>query len=327
MKHAIRLGLVAAVFAFCGQTSAAADWKPDGNVEFVIGTSPGGLNDRIGRALVLGLTQNNMVGGANMTAINKPGGGQAIAAAYVQSHPGDPNYLVLLSGSWLANQVAKGNEDVLKGLTPLLKFMSAYNCFTVKSDSEIGSMADVKAALAKDAKAVSFAFATGAGNPIHIAIANVGKAAGVKPADMNAIVFKAGNEASAQVAGGHVDIGVSSMGSALPLVEGGKLRFIGCGSPQRLGGAVADVPTLKEQGIDVIAEVGYVVHAPAGISEDQRAFWEDALTRAVASKQFQEAAKRESWAIDLVPSRDVKAYYDNEYRSAKEALTELGLLK
>src|SRR6185437_6677843 len=57
--------------------SAAAAWKPTGNVEFVVGAGAGGENDRIARAIQRVLTKEHLVD--TMTVLNRPGAGQIIA--------------------------------------------------------------------------------------------------------------------------------------------------------------------------------------------------------------------------------------------------------
>lgn len=328
MKHGISLILIAVVCAGGILVPAAnAAWKPERNVEMVIGSAAGGENDRIGRAVCLGLTSNKLIEGI-ISPVNKPGGSQGIASAYVESRKGDPHFLFLSADSWVAGQVTKGNTEFLKGFQPLLRFLVAYNVFSVKADSPIKNMADVKERLIQKGPAsVSFGFATAAGNPNHIGIANVGLAAGVEPAKMKAIVFKVGTAASTAVASGHVDISVSSMGSALPLVQAGKLRFIGVGAPHRLGGVMKEVPTLKEQGLDVDTAIGYAVHAPAGITDEQKAFWETALSKAVDTREFLAIANENSWIVDKIPSPRLPAYFEGVYSSTRKALLSLGLLK
>jgi putative tricarboxylic transport membrane protein len=328
MKNIITLVLVAVVCATGILVPAAnAAWKPEKNVELVIGSEAGGENDRIGRAVSLGLTSNKLIEG-NINVVNKAGGSQGIASAYVESRKGDPHSLVLVADSWVAGQVTKGNPDFLKGFQPLIRLLVAYNVFTVKADSPIKNMADVKERLmSKGPASVSFGFSTSVGNPNHIGIANVGLAAGVEPVKMKAIVFKAGPAASTAVAGGHVDISVSSMGSALAMVEAGKLRFIGVGSPNRLGGVMKDVPTLKEQGMDVNTGIGYSILAPAGITEDQKAYWESVLSKALDTKEFLAIADQNSWIVDKIPSSGLKAYFDGVYNSNRKALVSLELLK
>jgi putative tricarboxylic transport membrane protein len=124
-----------------------------------------------------------------------------------------------------------------------------------------------------------------------------------------------------------VDIGVSSIGSALPLIEAGKLRFIGVGAPHRLGGVMKDVPTLKEQGMDVNVTTAFSVLAPAGITDEQRAFWESVLSKAVDTKEFLAIAEENSWIVDKIPSSGMKEYFDGVYNSTRKALLSLELLK
>jgi putative tricarboxylic transport membrane protein len=155
----------------------------------------------------------------------------------------------------------------------------------------------------------------------------VGLAAGVEPVKMKAIVFKVGTGATTAVAGGHVDISVCSIGSALPLVQAGKLRFIGVGSPNRLGGVMKDVPTLKEQGMDVNVTTAFSVLAPAGITEEQKTYWESVLNKAVDTKEFLAVAEENSWIVDKIPSSGLNAYFEGVYNSTRKALVSLELLK
>jgi putative tricarboxylic transport membrane protein len=330
MKNIITLVLVAVVCATGILVPAAnAAWKPEKNVELVIGSEAGGENDRIVRALILGMTRNKLIdGNININVVSKPGGNQGIASAYVESRKGDPYSLVMVADGWVAGQVTKGNPNFLKGFQPLVRLLVAYCVFTVKTDSPIKNMADVKERLvSKGPDSVSFGFSTSVGNANHIGIANVGIAAGVAPAKMKAIVFKTGPASSAAVAGGHVEISVSSMGSALPLVEAGKLRFIGVGSPNRLGGVMKDVPTLKEQGMDVDTAIGYTILAPAGITEDQKVYWESVLSKALDTKEFLAVAEENSWIVDKIPSSGLKAHFDGVYNSLRKSLVSLELLK
>ncbi len=328
MKRKAVLTLIV-VMGISGLLLSAADaaWKPQKSIELVIGSEAGGENDRIGRAVCLGLTSNKLIEGV-VNPVNKPGGSQGVASAYVESRKGDPHFLFLSADSWVAGQVAKGNVDFMKGFQPILRFLVAYNVFSTRVNSPLKSMADVKERLKKEGPAsVSFGFATAAGNPNHIGVANVGLAAGVEPAMMKAIVFKVGTAASTAVVSGHVDIAVSSMGSALPLVQAGKLRYLGVGAPKRLGGIMKDIPTLKEEGMDVDTGIGYTIHAPAGITDEQRAFWENVINRAVDTKEFSAVSEENSWIVDKIPSSRLPAHFADVYNSTRKVLLSLGLLK
>ena len=74
--------------------------------------------------------------------------------------------------------------------------------------------------------------------------------------------FSGGGESLAAILGGKVTAGISGYGEYEGQIKAGKLRAIGVTSPQRLPGV--DVPTFKEQGIDlVITNWRSVVARPA----------------------------------------------------------------
>lgn len=149
--------------------------------------------------------------------------------------------------------------------------LDEYQVYIVKTESPIKGARDIVDQLKKYPASLAFGFSTAAGNPQHISIANIARLAGADPAKLKAVVFTSGVEIAAKVAGGHLDVGAQGPGSALPLAQAGKVRIIGIAGPQRLAGALASVPTLSEQGVDVTAAVFFVIFGPKGMDTEQRA--------------------------------------------------------
>ena len=87
------------------------------------------------------------------------------------------------------------------------------------------------------------------GSPDHILSALIVQAAGGDVAKMNYIVAGAGGEMLAQVMGGHITVATGGLNEMAQQIQAGKLRALGISSPERLPGV--DIPTFKEQGIDV----------------------------------------------------------------------------
>ena len=88
-----------------------------------------------------------------------------------------------------------------------------------------------------------------AGGTDHILAGLIAKAAGADLTKLNYIAHSGGGEALASILGGHVTAGISGYEEFAPQIVAGKLRGIAISADQRLPGI--DVPTLKEQGIDV----------------------------------------------------------------------------
>jgi tripartite-type tricarboxylate transporter receptor subunit TctC len=90
------LMLTAAMWLACIATAAAAAsapaWKPDKAVELIVINAPGGGSDRIAR-MMTSIMQERRLLDTPINVVNKPGGGGAIAYAYLNQHPGDAQHM------------------------------------------------------------------------------------------------------------------------------------------------------------------------------------------------------------------------------------------
>jgi putative tricarboxylic transport membrane protein len=319
--------LVAAILALVSVPGAQAQqtggsWKPEGNVEFVVGAGAGGENDRIARAIQHVLTKEHLVD--SMTVLNRPGAAQTIAINYLASKKGDANAIGLASGSFI-NAIARNGSNLHKNVTALMKLFDAYQCYFARVDSPIKTMADVRDRLRADPASVTFAFPVGLGSPLHVSAVNVGKAAGVAASKVIAVVYNSGSDVSAQVAGGHVDVGITSIGSAMPLIQAGKLRMLGIASPERLAGELKDYPTLREQGLDVVTANSYTVLVPNGLTPEQIAFWTRALDKVLADPDFKIELERNFWVPQPIRYPDSVKWLQDDYDENRAILKEIGL--
>lgn len=310
--------------AFALAQEPQAGWKPERPVELIIGASPGGANDRIGRAIQRVLQESKSVNTLNV--VNKPGGGQSVAFAYLASHPSNPHYLGLASSSWLTTVAAGRGTIGHRDVTPIVKMLDEYQVYFVKADSPIRTARDIVDRLKQDPASLSFGFSTAAGNPLHLSIATLARQAGADPRKVKAVVFTSGSDTAIQVAGGHLDVGVQSPGSAYRLAEAGKIRIIAVGAPRRHPGALANVPTLREQGVAVDANVFYTIFGPKGITPAQAAYWDEVISRAIQSEQISKDAQLNYWTIDPIGHRDLPGFLDREIENYRRALTEMGLI-
>lgn len=299
-------------------------WKPDKAVELVVGAAPGGANDRIGRTLQR-LLQDGKVNTVNV--LNKPGGGQSVAFAYLNTHPGNPHYLGLASSSWLTTVAAGRGTVTPRELSPIVKLLDEYQMYFVRADSPIRNARDIVERLRKDPASLSFGISTAAGNPIHISVGEIGRLAGADPTKLKVVVFNSGTDTAIQVAGGHLDIGIQSPGSAMQLIQSGKLRFLGVAGPRRHGGGLANVPTMREQGVDITANVFYAVFGPRGLDAAQLAFWDEALAGAMKSDEVKKALDINFWSVDIIGHRELPAFLEKELDGYRRTLMALGMAK
>jgi putative tricarboxylic transport membrane protein len=80
-------------------------------------------------------------------------------------------------------------------------------------------------------------------------------------------------------------------------------------SNQRLP-LLPDLPTLREQGYDVVASTWFTVFGPKGISPLQAAYWEDVFSKAMRHPEAKKFAETNNWTIDLIGSKELPALLD-----------------
>jgi tripartite-type tricarboxylate transporter receptor subunit TctC len=105
----------------------------------------------------------------------------------------------------------------------------------------------------------------GNGGPQHLAMELLKLETGI---ELVHVPYKGASGAMQDLVGGHVQATISSVQTAYPLVQAGKLRALALMSAER-SSAYPDVPTMKEQGLPGLeVETWYGLFAPAGISRD-----------------------------------------------------------
>ena len=149
----------------------------------------------------------------------------------------------------------------LDDVTPLARLTGEYEVIAVTGRlADQDRMADLVAKLKADPGSVSWGGGS-AGGTDQILVGLIAKAVGVDPAKVNYIAHSGGGEAMSSILGGHVTAGVNGVAELMPQIAAGKLRPLGDLVGERVAGI--DVPTLKEQGIDVALTNWRGVMAPA----------------------------------------------------------------
>src|SRR5512134_3094023 len=96
--------ILGCVLLAASASALAQSWSPQRNVEIVVGSAPGGSNDKTARTVERIIAQAKLVP-ATISVVNKPGGGSNIAFTYVQQHAGDPHYLMVGTPTLLTNHI------------------------------------------------------------------------------------------------------------------------------------------------------------------------------------------------------------------------------
>ena len=317
---------VAYVAAFLIAGPAAAQWKPERNIEIIVGTGPGGGQDKTARTVQHLLTDKRFIE-APVTVVNKPGGGGAVGWAYLNQHAGDAHYAVIGTTTLLTSQIIGRSPVGFTDITPLAMLLSESVALSVRQESPLLTGKDLVERLKKDASSVSASIGSSVGGPNHIAFALIAKAAGGDVKKLKTVVFQGGGEAITATLGGHVDLISSAANNVIPHLAAGKMRVLGIAAPQRLGGVFAKVPTWKEQGIDVQITNWRMLAGPKGLTAAQIAYWDGALAKLVKTDEWKKDLDNNVFENTYMNSDETRRYLKAQYDQFHAALSEVGLAK
>ena len=293
-----------------------------GNVKMMIPANPGGGWDGTGRALGKALMDAKVAD--TVTFENKGGAAGALGLAqFVNASKGDPNALMVMGAVMLGGIITGKPPVSITAATPIARLTSEYNVFVLPANSPFKTMADVVAQLKKDPGSVKWGGGS-RGSTEHIAAAMIARAVGVDPAKINYVAFRGGGEATAAILGGNVTIGGSGYSEFSEYIKTGKMKPIGVTAAARLKGI--DVPTLKEQGIDVEIGNWRGVYGAPGITPAQRKALTDMVIKATQSKAWAEALEKNNWTPAVLSGDAFAKFVDDDFASLRATMVKSGMI-
>ena len=317
--------IFAALLCAAAAAHAQPAWKPEKSVEIIIGTSPGGPQDRLGRTLQKVLQESRLVE-VPVSVENKPGGGGAVALAALAQRTGGST-LMINAPTMLNNQITGKSPLPYTDFTALAILGIEYECVAVRADSPLKSAKELVDRLKKDPSALSVSIGTSLGNAGHLAYALAMKAAGVDIKKLKTVAFNSAGDGITALLGGHIDLASTPPSAVLQHVQAGKLRVLALTAPTRAHGELANVPTWKELGVNSTHEVWRGLIGTRGMTRAQIAYWDDVLGRLVKTDAWKKELELTQIENVYRNSAETVKYLKAEYDESRVILTDLGLAK
>ncbi|HSB49366.1 MAG TPA: tripartite tricarboxylate transporter substrate binding protein [Burkholderiales bacterium] len=301
-------------------------WLPERAVEIIVPTGAGGINDRISRLMQRVLQDRKLVP-TPMVVLNKAGGNQSLSVIYLTQKAPDPHYLLYATATVFTNQLAGLTPVGYRDLTPLACLVVDHTVITVAADSPIRTLRDLMEQLKADPGAVSFGLVS-RGGPNHLALSQAVRSAGIDPRKLRTVVFKTNAESNMAVIGGHIQAVVSSASAALPQAQAGQTRMLAIAAARRATGPLAQVPTMREQGISATGIANWrAIFGTKGMSGAQIEFWDDALARMASNEEWHRELDGTNMSRHFLRGNDFSRYLDEEFAATRAVMTDLGLIK
>lgn len=236
--------------------TAQADY-PNKPITIIVPYAPGGTTDVVGRALADSLSRQL---GQTVVIENKPGAAGAMGVIDMMGTKPDGYRLTMAPvGIFRQPYLQQTRYDPIRDLTYIATFLTYDFAITVKADAPYKTIQDLVEAARKEPGSIDYS-STGRFTGNHVALAMLGKAAGVK---FTHVPYKGDSDATSALLGGHVKAAVIT-NSILSHVRAGTVRVLATSDSER-NPAFENVPTMKELGYDVLVPSPLGLAGPAGL--------------------------------------------------------------
>ena len=319
-RFSFRLWQVAlSIVLLVSASSATAQPRYD-TLRIIAPAAPGGGWDQTGRAMQQVLQR---IGIARVAPVeNIPGAAGTIGLArFISAERGNPNVLMLSGLIMLAATITHQTPVSLRDVTPVARLIGEYEVVVVPTASPFQTLNDFVSAFQQRPGAISWGGGS-AGGSDQILAGLLADAIGVPPTKVNYIAFSGGGEMLSSLLGGQLSVGVNGYAEMQPQIAAGALRALAISSPSRLDGV--DIPTLREQGVDVEFVNWRSLAAPPGISDVDRGRLVAAIDTMVQSPEWKALLERYHWQDRFLIGREFERFVDEEDTRVRGILRKLG---
>lgn len=316
--------LATAIF-LVGMNSAVA--LPE-RTECIAPAKPGGGFDLTCKLVQVSMLETKEIE-KPMRVTYMPGGIGAVAYnAIVAQRPAEPGTIVAFSGGSLLN-LAQGkfgryNENDVRWLASV---GSDYGMIAVRADSPYKSLKDLMDTFKKDPNSVVFGAGGSIGSQDWMKTALLAKAIDIDPRKMRYVAFEGGGETLTALLGNHIQVLSGDISEMTPYINEGKIRILAVYADKRLGDGLADIPTAKEQGYDIVWPIIRGFYMGPKVSDADYNQWVEAFQKLQQTEEFKKQRELRGLFEYNLTGQELDSYVKKEIEQYREQARAFGLAK
>ncbi|WP_352232114.1 tripartite tricarboxylate transporter substrate-binding protein [Marivivens sp. LCG002] len=260
---------------------------------------------------------------------NMAGGGGGLAFSHVVNERADDADLIVAASSATTTRLA---QNAFGGMTAdQVRFVGAIGAdpgvIVVAADSPFQSLNDLVAAMQADPSSVAFAGGSAVGGFDHLKVLQVAKASGINEVTkIKYIGVDGGADAITQTVGGFTQGMTGDMSEIVGFIKSGEVRALAVLTEERVPG-FEDIPTAREQGVDVVAVNWRGLYVPKNISDDEFNAWADKLAAVAASDEWKQAMTDNGLAPFTKVGGDFQSWVDGVVAETEALSREIGVIQ
>ncbi|ELY3770535.1 tripartite tricarboxylate transporter substrate binding protein [Cronobacter dublinensis] len=326
MKTSLLSTLLATSLAFTLTTAHAAE--APSRPECIAPAKPGGGFDLTCKLIQVSLQETGALE-KPMRVTYMPGGVGAVAYnAIVAQRPGEPGTVVAFSGGSLLNlSQGKFGRYKVDDVRWLASVGTDYGMIAVRADSPWKTLGDLMKALEKDPNSVVFGAGASIGSQDWMKTALLAQKAGVDPHKMRYVAFEGGGEPVTALMGNHVQAVSGDLSEMVPYLTGNKLRVLAVFANERLPGQLAQVPTAKEQGYDLVWPIIRGFYVGPKVSDADYQWWVQTFEKLQQTGEFKKQRDLRGLFEFNLTGKALDEYVKNQVNDYREKAKAFGLAK
>jgi tripartite-type tricarboxylate transporter receptor subunit TctC len=280
-------------------------------------SSPGGGSDVFLRVMAPHLSR---ILGATVVVDNIAGGSGAKAMATVARTKPDGGLLYATTPTFVYTSLLSRPSASYRDLEPLVNVLFDPEVIYTAAASPLKTLRDV-IDHARRARG-----RWGAANPASLerqTLERLKQKAGVSAI---VVTFEGGGDMLINVLNHTLDIGIGELQEIRTQVDAGKLRLLGVVGDTRIA-QFPDVPTVREQGIDLSVRKFRGVAGPKGTPQPVIAAWEAAIPKLLADPEYKKIYTRNGLEPGFLAHREYVAFMNDFGRQTEAFLRESGAIR
>jgi tripartite-type tricarboxylate transporter receptor subunit TctC len=310
-RHALAVAALA-LFLPCAAPAA----YPEKAVTVIVPFPPGGRTDLMARVLTQQLSKAL---GQTAVVVNKPGAGGVLGAREVASAAPDGYTLGVFSTAVVTAQYTVPTPTDLKDYAAISVINIDPMALAVKADAPWKTLKDLVGYGRQNPGKLRIATIPGASAQIFAA--SFANAAGVQGPY---VPFKGDSDGATALAGGHIDVHVAVPVSYKALAEGGKVRVLALASESR-SAMYKDVPTFRENGVDLVIGSFHIVFAPRRTPPDVLRTLEAAVDKAMREPELVKQMEASSLGYANMNQKETATYLAQQDEVYRQVIDKVGL--
>ncbi len=290
-------------------------------LQIFVPAAPGGGWDATARTMELALKTDGLA--KDFRIEHAPGAGGAVGLPkFLSTKKGQPDALMVGGMVMVGALIANKSPVSMKDLTPIARLTGEAEVLVVPAASPLKTIKDWAEAFKADPGKMSIAGGS-AGGTDHILVGMIARALGKEPKATSYVAFAGGGPATAAILGNQVACGVSGWGEFAEQVKAGKMRALAISADKSIPGI--DVPTLKDNGIDVELFNWRGVFGAPGITPAQQQVLVELIDKMIKGPTWQAELKKKDWTSIPLLGADYGKYLEAEIVRITGILKDLGL--